>query len=286
MRPDMQRQANGGDLRARPRETHYQQALEGLQKLLERLALSGETRLPPEDQLADRLGFSRPTIRSALLALQTQGKVHRVHGLGTFINRHTLQMGANLAEDRPFLDVIAGLGREATVEILRIAIEPLEPSVAARLAAGSEAATGEPVRAGHNGRTGSAQRSAVRTGVVIERLFRASGVPAVFSRDLLPTDHMTVASSSIDVERLDAGRSTFAFLAASAGVEVRYSVARIRAVGATEHIASALRVTTGTPVLLLDHLHIDGEDRPVAVTEAYIDQDVVPFSQVRTAGEL
>jgi len=284
--PDTQGQVTGSELRGRPRETHYQQALEGLQRLLTQLAERGETRLPPEDQLAATLGFSRPTVRSALLALQTQGKVHRVHGLGTFINRHTLRMGANLAEDRPFLDVIAGLDHAATVEILRIAVEPLDPSVIARLA--SDPATGPDGTApsGRNGRAGTAARPGERSGVVIERLFRASGVPAVLSRDLLPTDRMRVAPRAIDPERLDAGRSTFAFLLASAGVQVRYSVARIRAVGASEHVAAALDVALGTPVLLLDHLHIDGEDRPVAVTEAYIDQDVVPFSQVRTAGEL
>lgn len=265
--------------RARPRETHYQLARTGLHELLCELAAGGETRLPPEDKLAATLGFSRPTVRSALLSLQSEGKVHRVHGLGTFINRHALSMasvGANLAEDRPFLDVIEALGHDASVEILRLAVAPLPTSVLDRL----RNITGYE-RNGGRGTFTNGERPASADGVIIERLFRASGRPAVLSRDLVPLDRMVMAP-----EQLSAGRSTFAFLSECAGVKVRYSVARLRAVGAAPDVAASLRMDPGTPVLLLDHLHLDEDDRPVGVTEAYLDQEVIPVSQVRTSDEL
>lgn len=255
--------SNGApDLAPRSRETHFGQARTGLEHLIDELLDNDEPRLPPEDQLAEILGFSRPTIRSALLSLQAEGKVHRVHGLGTFINRHAVRTeppSANLAEDRPFLDVITSLGHDASVEILALTIEPLAPVVLERLAA-SASDTG---------------------GVVIERLFRASGRPAVYSRDLVPLSRIVAPH-----ELLDAARSTFAFLADAAGERVRYSVARLRAEAATDRVADALGLVAGTPVLALDHLHIDTEDRPLAVTEAFLNQDVVPFSQVRGSGEL
>lgn len=246
----------------RSSETHFGQARAGLERLIGELLHEEGPRLPPEDRLAEMLGFSRPTIRSALLSLQAEGKVHRVHGLGTFINRHAVRTeppSGNLAEDRPFLDVITALGHEASIEILSLSIQRLAPAVLERLASSTVDAEG----------------------VAIERLFRASGRPAVYSRDLVPVSRIVVPHGS-----LDAARSTFAFLADAAGERVRYSVVRLRAEAATGRVADALGLVSGTPVLALDHLHIDTEDRPLAVTEAFLNQDIVPFSQVRTAGEL
>ena len=267
--------------RRRPRETHYQQARTGLQSLLVALAHAGEVRLPPEDQLAQTLGFSRPTIRSALRSLQSEGKIHRVHGLGTFINRYALRLGANLAEDRPFLDLIEGLGNIATVEIRRMAIEPMPSDVLARVGSMRDDAKSGHGKTNNGGEASIAVTGRPGDGIVIERLFKASGRPAVFSRDLLPCDRV-----ELDTADLDAGRSTFAFLEDRAGARVRYSVADIRAVGADTEVAAALDMALGTPVLLLDHLHVDQDDLPVGVTRAYVDQDIIPFSQVRTAGEL
>jgi GntR family transcriptional regulator len=41
-------------------------------------------KLPSERELAERLGVSRPTVRRALEQLAVEGRVHRVHGSGTF----------------------------------------------------------------------------------------------------------------------------------------------------------------------------------------------------------
>ncbi len=56
-----------------------------LQGLIRKLAEAGETRLPPERDLAERFGVSRPTLRRALAGLEEAGLVWRHVGRGTFI---------------------------------------------------------------------------------------------------------------------------------------------------------------------------------------------------------
>jgi len=47
--------------------------------------------LPPEAKLAEQLGLSRNTIRSALGVLEEQGAIHRIQGRGTFVAEEARQ---------------------------------------------------------------------------------------------------------------------------------------------------------------------------------------------------
>lgn len=218
---------------------------------------NGVDRLPAEEELSKQLGVSRATLRSALLALQLEGKISRLHGVGTLINRHALGIGANLAEDLPFLEVIERSGATPAIEIARMEPAPLPQAVAQRLGL----AAGEPA-------------------MVIERLFRASGHPVVLSRDHVPEQLVRAGG-----DPGEAGSSVFAFLRDRTGRSVRYSVAHIGAVAASDAVGRLLEVDTGAPLLVLDHLHIDERDHPVAVTEAFVRSDRLGFAVVRAARE-
>ncbi len=245
--------------RVRPNHaSHFEQAKLALEALAQQRAAAGMIRLPAEDRLAEETGFSRPTIRSALLALQKEGKVLRQHGVGTFINRHALGIRANLAEDQPFLSVIEQLGYEPYLDIVRIADEQLPDHITEQAAVGP----------------GS-------SGIVIDRLFRASDEPAVLSRDHIPTVHLAV-----EVDEVSAERSTFAFVRRWTPHEVRYSVASIYATEAAGHVAEHLDIPAGTAVLAMEHVHIDERDEVIGITEAFVRNDLIRFSIVRTSTDL
>jgi GntR family transcriptional regulator len=246
---------------SRPRpshSSHFDRARAALEELAQQRAAAGINRLPSEDQLAAETGFSRPTVRSALLALQKEGKVLRQHGVGTFINRHALGIKANLAEDQSFLSVIEQLGYEAYLDIVGLVEEPLPAHIAeqADLGAGTR-------------------------GVVIDRLFRASGEPAVLSRDHIPTHHLAVEVSGVSAER-----SIFAFVRRWTPHEVRYSVATIYATDAEGRVAELLGVAPGTGVLGMEHRHIDQRDEVIGVTQAFVRNDLIRFSVVRSNPDL
>lgn len=243
---------------AHHRGSYHSQAKQALNQLITKLTADGIRRLPAEDVLSDQLRYSRPTVRSALLSLQKEGKIQRLHGVGSFINRHALEMQANLAEDRPFVELLEGQGYQATVRTLSLEeVDVPEPELL-RL-----------------------ELDGPQRGCVIRRVFEGSGRPVVYSTDLVPLALLTAA-----VEDVDARSSTFEFVRAWTEQAVRYSVADLRAAAADTAVAAALEIEEGTPTLVLDHLHIDGEDRPLATTRAYINDDVLRFSIVRNYADL
>lgn len=245
---------DSSDQRPTTRATHFDRAKQELEVLAQHLAALGESRLPAEDQLAAETGFSRPTIRSALLALQKEGKVLRQHGVGTFINRHALRIRANLAEASSFLSVIEELGYEPYHDIVRVADEPLPDHVAEHLAVDDGA-----------------------SGVVIDRLFRASDEPGILSRDYVPAQHLRVPASEVSPET-----SALAFVRRWTAHHVRYSVSTLRAAGVSGRAANLLNVEEGTPVLAMQNVHIDERDEAIGLTEAYVRNDLIHFTVVRT----
>ncbi|MCK9330457.1 MAG: GntR family transcriptional regulator, partial [Candidatus Cloacimonetes bacterium] len=55
--------------------------------ILSSLSLKEGSKLPSEQQLADRYGVSRPVIREALKMLRERGLVNMVNGLGAFVTK-------------------------------------------------------------------------------------------------------------------------------------------------------------------------------------------------------
>lgn len=228
---------------------------EQLNRFAAALAAEGERRLPPEDQLSSRLGVSRATIRSALQSLEKEGKIARRHGSGTFINSHTLGLKANLTEDRSFVELLGNLGYTPTIRPLRIYPTGLPEDIASRLT----------VPAGEDA-------------YVVERVYEASGEPAIMAIDYVP---QRLFLSDAPAE-LRSEQSTFAFLRRYTGRDTRYSVAGIVPVLPDEVVCAALNVPPSQPLLLLDHTHIDTDDEPIGVTRAYVNDRYLRFSVTRT----
>lgn len=60
--------------------------LQRINELIASGTYSSGDKLPPERELAERLGASRPSVRSALAKLELQGIVSRVQGDGTYVS--------------------------------------------------------------------------------------------------------------------------------------------------------------------------------------------------------
>lgn len=232
----------------------YHQVKVRLNELVERFVAANELRLPAEEQLSTMLGVSRPTVRSALLALQKEGKVQRFHGRGTFINKYALGLKANLAEDRPFLELLRNLGYEASLRTLTIDSAVPDAEVSALL----DLTADEPV-------------------CMVDRVFEADGKPAVLSRDHVPLDFLRAA-----VADLSAGNSTFDFIRENTPSAIQYSIAQLIPTVADARISTALRLPEQAPLLLIRHLHLDERQLPIAVTDALVNDAILRFSIVRT----
>lgn len=63
----------------------YQQIADQIRELIERGGFEAGDRLPPERDLAQQLGVSRPSLREALIALDVEGSVEIRSGSGVYV---------------------------------------------------------------------------------------------------------------------------------------------------------------------------------------------------------
>jgi GntR family transcriptional repressor for pyruvate dehydrogenase complex len=85
--------------------------------LIETGGLRPGSQLPPERQLADDIGVSRPTIRAGLQALAGMGVVEARHGAGTFVTGGPPRLGA---QPLGLLAALHGFTRDEMFEARRV----------------------------------------------------------------------------------------------------------------------------------------------------------------------
>ncbi|MEO3690579.1 FadR/GntR family transcriptional regulator [Roseateles paludis] len=84
----------------------YQQVADRIRTLIEAAAFTAGTRLPPERELAQQLGVSRPSLREALIALEIDRRIEIRGGSGVYVcepaaassDRSTPALGESPAE--------------------------------------------------------------------------------------------------------------------------------------------------------------------------------------------
>lgn len=85
----------------------YRQIADQLRHLIDRREYPVGGRLPPERELAEKLGVSRPSVREALIALEVEGRVRIRMGSGVYVidrpaGQPTLLAAADEAPEGPF----------------------------------------------------------------------------------------------------------------------------------------------------------------------------------------
>jgi len=109
----------------------YQQIADQIRDLIQRGSFEVGTRLPPERDLAQQLGVSRPSLREALIALDVEGRVEVRSGSGVYVSatptdtapRRTAALGESPSQLMEARSVIEG--EVVILACARIAEEPL-----------------------------------------------------------------------------------------------------------------------------------------------------------------
>ncbi len=206
-----------------------------LAELLDGTYPSG-VKLPNEDELAERAGVSRATVREAVGGLVEAGYLTRRHGSGTYVagtlpRRHALDMSVS------YLNMI----REAGMKPGLVILDQSEHEASATEADALRTQVGAPL-------------------LRVERIRTADGRPVVYSIDHIPHDYAPTGRN------LEA--SLYAVLEES-GHEVRGASARLLPVVAEKRLADLLEVEEGTPLLHIDQIDFDRDGHPVMLSSEW-----------------
>ena len=206
-----------------------------------------EGKLPSESQLADELGVSRATVRSALSAFAEGGLIIRKPGDGTYINQRVAELSKTTSNLWEFSGYIESIGHTPLIKPISLEKKPATEGEAATL----EISENEEV-------------------VSFEILFLSDGIPAVFSRNIIPASLL-----KMPVELNELNKRIDIIINEICHRDIAFFILDINADLAVGSAADAMMVDEKTPLLQLNCNFYDKDSTLVVRGENYINQKVL-----------
>jgi GntR family transcriptional regulator len=201
--------------------------------------LIGDT-LPSEQDLMNRFGVSRNTVRGGLRRLEQDGFIYRVAGKGTFVA--STRLDQSLGRLTGFSEDARALGMKPRYRNLAIQVQPASPYVAAKLHLAPESEI-----------------------IFVHRLQLANDLPYVVVKAFLPRRWFDLRG--FDVMRDLQDGSFYALLENRYGIRMGKSTITITADAATGETARLLRCSEGAPVLISRRVTLtEDEEAPIEYT--------------------
>ena len=240
-----------------------QQTRQQLAYVVERMRLQGQYKLPPERELAGRLGVSRGALRKELGQLVQDGQIEQRVGRagGSFIRKATDSSYVSEPEEPVPFTVSRSLNSVVGVPTF-LAGQGFEPSTRILFAEEREALP-------HERHMLELERH--RRVVVIRRLRSANSVP-------LSLEEMTLPSSVFpDILKRDLG-SIYELMADVYETAVQTAEEAISIGHATPAAAYLLQVAPGVPLFDIRRTAFDSDTRPIEVSRDLFRSDMTKLT--------
>ena len=203
--------------------------------------------LPSEESLVDEFNVSRTTIRTTIQNLIRLGLVEIRRGKGTFVAQPKITQ--ELTELTGFVEDMQVLGRHATAQVLDKKVVPASASVARQLAL----PYGTPV-------------------VQIHRVRLADGVPLSFDETYLPEAlGRKVMADDLESEPI------FSLLEQRYSTPLLEAEYQLEASVADSDVATALAVSVGSPIFLIERTSYSTNHQPVDYEKLHYRGDYIRF---------
>ncbi len=220
----------------------YRQVMDKLRADIEHGVYPVDTRIPSEQELCDKYGVSRITVRAALKQLSADGLLVRRQGKGTYVKEPSGSK-VTVKAVTSFHEACRSLGKEPSSKVL---------------ASRSVKATKEDLR-----KLNLAEGSRV---VEIDRMQLADGVPVILERNHFPMVYEYLLEGPI--------HGSLYQLLRSYGVTPSGATHEIALIQADDNKAKLLGVSVGTPLLFLHEVIYDQKGRPLHTSHQYIRGDL------------
>jgi GntR family transcriptional regulator len=232
----------------------YMLAKDKLASLIANGTLVPDQKLPRETDLAEMLGVSRTTIRTALKLAQQEGLIIQKHGHGTFVSSMPSIMHRGLEALESIDTACRRNGWECLTKDLKVEIKPLGEKIASKL-----------------------ERKADELGVYVSRVKIVNGQILAFTRDVFPEELASVEELEANFEG-----SVLDFFIKRGKPVVKYAWANVSAILPDTEISQVLGVSRDTPLLLAEEIVFSEDNEPFDYSLNYQISERIEFHIFRT----
>lgn len=193
------------------------------------------SQLPSEYELSDLFKVSRITVRQALNKLVQEGMIFKVHGKGTFVSKPKAYQ--NISQLQGFAEAMASTGHQIINKVISVRFVDASLKVAAKL------------------------KLPVKSQVCeVKRVRLLNDEPVSFELTYITPDlGQQLLDHQIDFTTTD----IFKFFEQNLNVGLAYADLTIDAITADEELAKLLAIKVNTPILRVERLTHDTDQRPI-----------------------
>jgi GntR family transcriptional regulator len=215
-------------------------------------------KLPPEGEIAQQLGISRPTLREALHNLEMDGIILRKHGVGTFVSP---AFNKRIESGLEVLESIERIAKRIGLETKMGAVEIQERTPLPRQLAGLE-------------------RDAQDAVLSVTRTILIDAQPVAYLQDCVPLEYLCKDDLGTDFH----GSVLDIFIQRGDPV-LSYSFTKLAAVPATKLLSSQLMISHRTPLMQLEAKLYTVENHVVDYSVSHFVSDYFYFHVIRRIGK-
>ena len=230
-----------------------------IQNYINTLDLRANNKLPREEVLAEIIGVSRVTIRTALNELANEGIIFRKQGKGTFVNTEGLEIKVKFNPVQQFRDIIKNSGYEPSVQLKGLDTIKADEKLAEIL----NIEEGEEV-------------------IEAKKLFFADGKPCALCIDYF---HKRIIDEKDFVDSPKYINSIFEYIYDKSGKRVTWDKIEIKAESNAENpeLNKYIEFKDGEikSFLVLSGVNYDENDEPLVYAFEYINTDIIKFNMIR-----
>lgn len=231
-----------------------QKARTAIHDYIKELDPAGSPKLPREEELAQMLGVSRPTVRAALNELAAEGLIFRRHGKGTFINPEALRLKVLFSPVDDVRNIIVQSGFSVQVETVKVETRFPTLEEAAKL-----------------------QLDENEKVVTLHRFFRADEHPAIYCIDRIAEKHFPAPMTPADLEL-----SIYQYIKISLRRTITWDKVELSVVTGVElPCLDTYFSPKGKPFLNCDIVNFDENDVPICYANEYYDTNLIRFNLIR-----
>ena len=230
----------------------YLKIKEHIENLIDQKIYEAGDKLPSETSFAKKLDVSRASLREALRVLEKEGKIIKSQGVGTFVSKPIPRFKRGIEELFSVTDTIKNEGFTPGTRDLTIEKEKIDKHLALKM----NIKEAEEV-------------------LKLQRVRTADNKAVVFCIDYLNTKIFP-----IDVDD-DFSSSLFELLENKYDLKIKYAVTEIIPVTAKDKLMEKLNVKKYSPILLLEQMHFDAQERLFLYSKNYFRSDQFQFKVLR-----